>query len=242
MNLSPELQQRFDAATRAQDTYQPSDHVHQVIASKTLVMIVAPAAMGKSYIISRTTALDPQITQTISFSTRDPRSGDEGNMRTIPRDEQHVSSLLDLVEAGQVVNYAIFPTTGMLYGTDLSSYPGEISLMATLANSVDTLRRTGFGRAITVGLIAPPATWRAWFDARFPVSTPEKTARLQEALLSISWLLNDSDTRWLINRDGEADAVARELIPLIQGTEAPLNEQALAYAHELRALITQMLG
>ncbi len=241
MNLSPELQQRFDAATRAQDTYQPSDHVHQVIANKTLVMIVAPAAMGKSYIISHAIAADPQFAQTISFSTRDPRPGDEGNMRTIPRDEQHITTLLDLIDAGQVVNYAIFPTTGMLYGTDLTSYPGKINLMPTLANSVETLRHTGFGQAITIGLVTHPDTWAAWFDARFPVPTAEKTARLKEAILSLSWLLQDNDVRWLINRDGYGDKTVAELIGLSRAHDAAPNEEAAQYAQQLRERMTQML-
>lgn len=241
MELSSQLQERFEAATAHQSEYRPSPGVLKAIDHKTLVMIIAPAAMGKSHIISHAVAAQPHFAQTISFTTRDPRAGDEGNMRTIPRDEQHISTLLDLVEAGQVVNYAIFPTTGMLYGTDLSSYPGEINLMPTLANSVDTLRHTGFGRCISVGLIAPPETWATWFNARFPEPTQEKTARLKEALLSISWLLEDSETRWLINRDGETETVVGDLVALAQANKTEPNEQAVAYAQELRALITQML-
>lgn len=241
MDLSPELQQRLEAAIAHQSDYRPSQGVLKVIKHKTLVMIIAPAAMGKSHIISHAVATQPRFAQTISFTTRDPRAGDEGNMRTVPRDENHISTLLDLIEAGQFVNYAIFPTTGMLYGTDLLSYPGEVNLMPTLANSVDTLRHTGFGRCISVGLIAPPDTWQMWFNARFPEPTQEKIARLKEALLSISWLLEDTETRWLINRDGETEAVVDELVTLAQANEAEPNEQAVAYAQELRARITQML-
>lgn len=241
MDLTPELQQRFDTAAEAQYTYQPADSVRRVIASKALLMVVAPAAMGKSYVISHAIAADPHFAQTISFSTRDPRPGDEGNMRTIPRDNEHIGLLLDLIEAGQLVNYAIFPTTGMVYGTDLSSYPGEVNLMPTLANSVDTLRRTGFGKSITIGLVAPPETWAAWFNARFPEPTSEKTARLKEALLSIAWLLQDDSVCWLINREGEADAVVSELVALAHANKPTPNEQAVTYAQELRALITQML-
>ena len=241
MDLPPELQQRFEQATANQNNYQPSEGVRKVIKDKTLVMIVAPAAMGKSYIISHTIATDPQFAQTISFSTRDPRLGDEGNMRTIPRDAQHITTLLDLIDAGQVVNYAIFPTTGMLYGTDLTSYPGKINLMPTLANSVETLRHTGFGQAITIGLVTHPDTWAAWFNARFPEPTAEKTARLKEAILSLSWLLQDNDVRWLVNRDGYGDKTVSELIELSRAHTAAPNEEAMEYARALRTLMTQML-
>lgn len=242
MDLSPELQQRFETAAQNQYTYQPSEGVRKAIADKTLVMIVAPAAMGKSYVISRTVATDPHFAQAISFSTRDPRPGDEGNMRTIPRDEQHISTLLDLIAGGQIINYAIFPTTGMMYGTDLSSYPAAINLLPTQSHSVDTLRHTGFGKAITIGLVAPPETWQTWFNARFPESTSEKTARLKEALLSISWLLNDTSVQWVINRDGEADVAAQALISLARSHDAEHNEQAIAYAQQLRECISQMLS
>ena len=168
MEYSETLQTRLSAAVDAKLSYTPSKNVVAKLHDKTLVMIIAPAAMGKSYIISRAIAADSRFAQTISFTTRDQRAEDEGNMRTIPRDNEHMSLLLDMIGAGQVVNYAIFPTTGMIYGTDLSSYPGQINLMPTLANSVETLRRTGFGECITVGLVAPPETWRTWFDARFP--------------------------------------------------------------------------
>ena len=241
MDLTPELQQRFDAAIAGQHDYQPSDGVRRIIKDKTLVMIVAPAAMGKSFVISHTTASDPRFGQATSFTTRDPRSGDEGNTRTIPRDNEHISILVDLIESGQVVNYAIFPTTGMIYGSDLSSYPADINFLPTQSHSVETLRNTGFGKAVTIGLVAPPETWTAWFNARFPEPTSEKTARLKEALLSISWLLNDNDVRWLINREGEGDAVTRDLITLVHDNHATPNEQAIAYAQQLRTQITQML-
>lgn len=241
MELSAELRARFDIAAQNQDNYRPSDNVRKVIKYKTLVMIVAPAAMGKSYIITRAIVADRQFAQVISFTTRDPRSGDEGNMRTIPRDEQHISTLLDLIEAGQMVNYAIFPTTGMLYGTDLMSYPGAINLLPTLANSVETLRRTGFGNNITIGLVAHPATWQKWFNARFPEPTTEKTARLKEAILSLSWLLQDSDVRWLINHDGYSDNTIAELAELSRAHDIKPNEEAVQYARTLRTLMTQML-
>lgn len=241
MDLTPETQQRLDAITANQHTYQPSVGVQRVIKDKTLIMIVAPAAMGKSHLISHAVQSDPRFAQTTSFTTRDPRSGDEGNMRTVPRDNAHIGLLLDLIESGQVVNYTLFPTTGMLYGTDLGSYPGEINLMATLANSVDALRRTGFGSCVTVGLVAPPDTWQSWFTARFPAPSSEKTARLKEALLSIDWLLQEPDVRWVVNRDGEIDTVTSDLIALANDAPLEPDVQALAYAQQLRALIIHML-
>lgn len=240
MDISPELQARFDAAAARQDNYQPSESVRRIIKNKTLVMIVAPAAMGKSFVISHALAADPRFAQTVSFTTRDPRAGDEGNMRTVPRDEQHIGTLMEMIEAGQVVNYAIFPTTGMLYGTDLMSYSGEINLMPALANSVRGLRQIGFGRTLTIGLVTDPETWRHWFNARFPEPTPEKTARLKEALLSIAWMLEDSDIRWLVNRENEPAAVVQDLVSLVKGAETDTSA-AIAYAQELRGMITQML-
>lgn len=241
MDLTPELEHRFATARSEQDNYQPSDGVRRVIKDKTLVMIVAPAAMGKSYVISRAIEANPRFAQTVSFTTRDPRAGDDGNMRTIPRDNEHIGILLDLIESGQVVNYTIFPTTGMMYGTDLSSYPGEVNLMPTLANSAETLRRTGFGECITIGLVAPLDTWQMWFNTRFPELTQEKTARLKEALLSISWLLQDSSVRWLINRDGEIDTVAQELITIAENDVVTHQDTAISYARAIREYIVETL-
>lgn len=240
MDISPELQARFDAAAARQNDYQPSESVRRIIKNKTLVMIVAPAAMGKSFVISHALAADPRFAQTVSFTTRDPRAGDEGNMRTIPRDEQHIGALMEMIEAGQVVNYAIFPTTGMLYGTDLMSYSGEINLMPALANSVRGLRQIGFGRTLTVGLVTAPQTWRHWFDMRFPEPTAEKTARLKEALLSIAWSLEDNDIQWLINREDDANSTTQDLISLVNGKHIDTT-QALGYAQELHTMISQML-
>lgn len=241
MDLTPELQERFDRATAEQSNYQPSESVRRIIKDKLLVMIVAPAAMGKSYVISLTIQTDPRFVAAISFTTRDPRPGDDGNMRTIPRDSEHIRMLLDLIESGQVVNYAIFPTTGMMYGTDLSSYPGEVNLMPTLANSVETLRHTGYGKCLTIGLIAPPEAWVEWFNTRLPEPTAEKTARLKEALLSIDWLLQDSNVHWLINRDGEADLAARKLIAIADNDTPGDQQTAIEYAHAIREYIVDCL-
>ncbi len=181
--------------------------------TRTLIMLVAPTAMGKSTIMNAAVTLDSSFSRVRSFTTRPHRSNDEPGQYIYLSAAELVRERSD----GTVVTETTFPTTGYTYGTLYTSYSGEHCLLDTLANSVDEYRALPFRRTVTVSLVATPDDWHAWFVSRYPEQSDMAVKRLEEAELSTNWSLQDTDTVWLAN-DGTPDEVAAKLIGLTRGT------------------------
>lgn len=180
------------------------------LKGKTLIMLVAPSAMGKSTIMRAATLLDPDFSYVRSFTTRPPRSGEETYTFL------DTSQAQSLHEKGEAITYAIFPTTGYIYGTTAESYQSKYNLLDTLASSADQYRALQFEKTVTITLTAPVERWHTWFLSRYPIETDEAHKRLEEAKLSINWSLNDPETAWLIN-DDTPEKVAMRLIAISRG-------------------------
>lgn len=210
----------------------------QSLSEKTLVMLVAPSAMGKSTVMQAATQLDPDFSYVRSFTTRPPRLGEETYTFL---DTAQVKSLR---ARGEAITYTVFPTTGFIYGTTLESYQSKYNLLDTLANSVDQYRALQFEKTITMTLTAPVERWQTWFLARYPEESDEAYKRLEEAKLSIKWSLNDPETLWLVNNDTPED-VAKSLIKEVlrvtsdraDPTTGPVNLNAISHAHAILNLV-----
>lgn len=161
--------------------------------------------------------IDSRFSRVRSFTTRRPRANDEPGQYIYLTPDQ----LIRERSHDTIVSETTFPTTGQSYGTLFSSYTGEYCLLDTLANSVDTYRALPFHSTQTISLAAEAEQWRQWFVERFPDSESYDAAkRLEEAVLSIEWSLNDPDTIWLVN--GEApEVVADKLVKLSLGEAEP---------------------
>lgn len=186
--------------------------MESLLSTRTLIMLVAPTAMGKSTIMNAAVQLDSYFARVRSFTTRPHRSNDEAG--------QYIYlSATDLVRErsnGTIVTETTFPTTGYTYGTLYTSYSNEYCLLDTLANSVEEYRALPFRRTLTVSLTASADDWCRWFVGRYPERSDMAVKRLDEAELSIKWSLQDTETTWLTN-DGTPEEVAAKLIGLTRG-------------------------
>ena len=218
--LSPETQARLVLAREHETEYRPNQDIQRQIGNKVLVMLVGPASMGKTHIMMTAALLDDSFVRVPSFTTREPRPDDErAAYRYIPADEEHVSRILDDIEAGEVVQYGVHPTKGTIYGSMIEDHAAPVNMLATLSNAVEQLRHVGFKRTPLIGLVAEPDVWQEWFLARYPEASPERTARAQEAVLSLEWLLAQppGEVKWLHNQKDRETATSGELIGLVHG-------------------------
>lgn len=182
------------------------------IQDKTLVMIVGPAAVGKSSLMNAVVAHDDEFGRVSGFTTRPPRSNDEPGMYRYVSSQQAI----DLIASGDVVQYAVHPTTGAMYGSQVIDYPKPYNMLDTLSNVVESLRQLPFKRTITISLTTDPESWEAWLLERYPEPSEERTKRLNEAILSIEWSLSQShDHFWLVNTPDDLDGSAERLIDVI---------------------------
>ena len=203
------------------------------LASKTLVMIVGPTAIGKSSFMNKVLELDPQFKRVKSFTTRLPRGNDELNQYFYITQEQLDAHL----EAGEVLTDAIFPTTGIHYGTVPQSYQGDYNLLDTLASSVQDYRALPFHTNMTVSLTTDPDAWASWLQSRYPQPSEERTKRLQEARLSVTWSLEQTtDHCWIKNEPNDMATSATQLIDLVFGKGKPVTEPPKSATDMLNAI------
>lgn len=237
MSLSPETARRIDHFRRYEELYQPNDRVKRIIGSRTLSMIVAPAAMGKTAVMRRAAELDPRFGRSSTLSTRTPRHDDEpGMFRMLEHTDENIDRLLDKILSGDLVQYKFHPTEQTFYGSEAIDHPHQHNMLATLSGAVNQLQQVGFSETSVIGLVAPPSEWRSRFDKRYASHSPGRLKRLQEAEISYNDLLLRKDVTWIINREGDVDGTATELIRSHHET-SDARDEALAYAHRILQLI-----
>lgn len=219
--LSPEVEARLNTARQNEKNYQPNSEIAAKLAEKTLVMFVGPVAVGKSFLMNHVAEVAGDFSRVPVFTTRQPREDDEpGMFRYLPHDDAHVSKLLDKIENGGVVQYAIHPTSGRIYGSEITDHPNTYNMLATLSGGVEQLQRMPFKATVTLGVAVPPPTWQRRLAARYPQPSEEKTKRLKEAVLSLEWLLSHDDVRWVTNA-GDIAATAQETIGIVKYNQQP---------------------
>lgn len=210
--LSPGIQKQLEEAAKAQGSYTPNGQVSKELRIKQLVMLVGPAATGKSYLMNRIAEHDPDFSRVSVFTTRETRGDDEpGMFRCLPHDDKNVSELLETIQLGNAVQYAVHPTSGRIYGSVLADYPKTYNMLATLSGIVNHLRELPFARTYVVGLVCDPEIWLKRFYERYPKPSDERTKRLNEAVVSLEWLLAPENQNHIIWADattvGAEDAV-----------------------------------
>ncbi len=217
--LSADVQQRLLAAHDSEGTYRPNHAIRNQLRDKTLVMIVGPAAIGKSFIMNRITDHGSDLCRAPVFTTRDARPDDDpGMFRTMPHNDATISAILDLIDTGHVVEYIVHPTSERIYGTTLSDFPCTFNLLPTLSNTVDHLRQLPFKQTYVIGLSTDPEAWKTWLIARYPRPSKERTRRLDEAISSLTWLLapeHQSYIYWVENTPNQPDITARAITAII---------------------------
>lgn len=183
------------------------------LSDKTLVMLIAPSAMGKSTIVREVLARDARFGRVRSFTTRPPRADDESEQFFYFSDTE----LEQKRTAGELVTDLLFPSTGYTYGTVAESYPSEYCVLETLAHSVADYRALEFKQTIAISITAPSELWHRRFVARYPQPSSEAEKRLAEAVSSIEWSLTQTyDHFWVVNRESP-EIAAQKIIDITLG-------------------------
>lgn len=210
--LSPSVQARLSTARMLQLAYKPNQAIADQLRQKNVLMMVSPSSCGKSYIMEQVIERDPTCHHVIDMTTRPPRPDDiPGHFVYLPHDNSHVSDYLNRIENKELVQYAVHPTTGYLYGSDIDGYPGQYNLLETLSSMVTFMRTLPFQRSIVIGVVVRPEQWQQWFDARFPVGHEERVKRLDEAIMCLSWLTDTTHgdlVKWIENGPGHDPAAS----------------------------------
>ena len=232
------------AIQSAQKTYTPSPRVVESLKDKTLVMMVGPVAIGKSFIIDKVTEKDQDFMATPTFTTRGARPDDApGLFITRPHTEQELAEILDEIQQGELVQYVIHPTTHNIYGTKPEYYSAKYNFLPTLSSSVGTARKP-FGNSIALFIVARPEVWKMWLDARYPIKNEERAKRIHEAIISLEWGLANEDKSniaWVENSIQTPEKTVEEVINIVKYKKQG-DKSAKEYARQMLKLAKSESG
>lgn len=230
--LSPATIEYLDILHKTQNEYVPNPSIQVQLATKSLFAIVGPTCEGKNVVMDTAAKLDPRFKPVGAFTTRDPRDGDGNLYRYYKNTDGGLEGLLAEIAERKVVQYAINPHSHFIYGSRLSDYSTDFNLADSFSGAVAGFRQLGFKRVFAVSIVTEPETWLKRFDERFPMDHPDRTARRDEAIDSLTWSLaqpDDGTHFWIENVDGDPETAARALIAIADGTYVnPTHVAALA--------------
>jgi guanylate kinase len=233
--LSPDVAVRLQEAAKQQAIYRPNAAISEQLQEKNLVMFVGPAAVGKSYLMNKIVERDVDFGRVSVFTTREARADDEpGMFRNLPHDDANVTTLLDKIQRGEVVQYAVHPTSGRLYGSEITDYARAFNMLATLSGIVNNLRQLPFQTARVIGLAVEPDVWLQRFNER-PMPPDERDKRLKEATVSLQWLLDPAhipEITWVNNTSANEASAVQSVINAVKYNKRG-DDTALRTAHSM---------
>lgn len=241
--MNDQLKRRLEYAGRGANGYIPNPETVEKVADLGFVGIIGPAAVGKSFLIDYITKNDARFGKVWSFATRATRPDDTPDiMRTIEPTDENLEDLVTKIEDGDVINYAIHPTTLQIYGTLPESYPDtEYALMPTLANSVLQLDNIRFKSHRYIGLITDTFAYEQFMRSR-NMSPHDKLKRLGEGAASLDWLLSqpDDDVTLIVNRWNHSREAAANIIEAATNPDYKQDPSAEMLAERLTRKIERL--
>lgn len=202
------------------ETYFPCNEIASNLRHITLVPIIGPVAIGKSARIDGVVELDDQFGRVQSFTTRLQRPGeDSDHFRFLPRTQSTIDHIYNEVKNGLLVQFAVHPTTGDVYGTEKNDYGRPFMFIDIMASGVESLRSLPFATISEVSLVADTESWLKRLVAR-KMTSQETKKRLLEGCASLSWSLDQgSEMTWVDNSDGFAYQATQDLRSIALGIE-----------------------
>jgi hypothetical protein len=126
-----------------------------------------------------------------------------------------------IIRKGGLVQYSVHPTTGHIYGSEISDYDHPYMMLATLSNHIKELARLPFNKMVELTLVTKPEEWVRRFQSRY-VGPDELRKRALEGKQSLEWSLDQGeDMLWVCTPTGIKSETALEIRDLIKGTRKP---------------------
>jgi guanylate kinase len=221
------------------NNYQPSERISTILSGVVCAPIIGPFATGKSTLMNKMEELDENFAYVRGFTTRPIRQGESPSTYNFyPHTEETLTRLLHELENKEIVQIAVHPTNGYVYGSDLDSYIKRYNVLDVLTSAMDELSTLSFERITPVFIVCPAADWHARIKERgLTGTTDEFRQRFAEARSSLKWALEHrDDIAWVENPNGQLENAASKIMRIV--TE-PHHYQD--FSHE-QALAEEMLN
>jgi hypothetical protein len=233
--LSPTTIQQLDILHKTQNSYEPNPTVQAQLSTKTLFAVVGATSVGKNTVMETAAKFDPRFRIAGTFTSRERRETDNPSIYMYYQNsDEGLQGLLAEIAKREVVQYAVNTHSHLVYGSHLGDYSSVYNLRDVFSGAITGFRQLGFKQVVTATIITDPDAWLRRFEARFPMDNPDRAARRDEAIDSLTWSLaqpNDGSHFWIENIDGQPEQAAKALIAIADGTYTnPPHVPAMAQA------------
>jgi hypothetical protein len=133
-----------------------------------------------------------------------------------------LEALVTKAREGMLVNFAVHPTTGFIYGTEPEDYRSRRCMLATTAKSYESDRNLPFASVRPVVVVAQPEAWLERISAR-SLDGQDSMARMSEARLSLEWSLGQGDVLYVDNTGSDIGATANGVVHALNGGYSAAN-------------------
>jgi len=218
--ISRETEELLRRLLAEQPTYKPTRAVLEQLKHITMLSFVGASSMGKTTIMELLAKNGAGYGITKNFTSRPPRAEDTPNRYVyFEHSDAGLKPILDRITSHELLQYNIHPFSLHVYGSEIEGYPHKYNMGDIFYSSIDGFRQLGFQELHVFSVITEPAMWLARFDERFPSDSPQRQARLAEAISSLEWSLSQTATAhtWIIDRDGECEMAAADIRRVISG-------------------------
>lgn len=200
------------------DGYQPNDVVRAFMNDIHLVTIIGPSGVGKDTVIDASGL--PKVRSITTRPTR-PSELSSPNPPYYPiHSEEQQARLLAELEAGELIQAAIHPSTGHFYGSRVDGFPSpyrvsdleaRLAVIGVVPDEHYRLVQEASFRSVDGVYVAAPGygVWQDRIRQAGHIDEDEYPKRMQEARSSLERCLGDTSLHFLLNRD--LDEAAAEL-------------------------------
>lgn len=204
------------------------------IAQKIIIPIIGPTSVGKTELMRLLVNTDDTFYRSMGFTTRPKHLGEaEDTYRFLPNSAEQQQEIIQQMTTGELLQFAIHPETGYLYGTNIDDYQGTYNVISTFGSEVSNFRSLGFASCVPIMLVASPNDWHERFVAR-KFTEDEARKRVKEGISSIEWgLQQDGAVRWVENKKNQLAQAVSEVIAIAKNQPYEYDQNAELVAKQL---------
>ncbi len=214
-----------------EESYVPKEEILSKLEGITVIPVIGAAGVGKSTLINFAIDAHPGFSRAISFTTRRKRPGEAVDQYRFYRHDR-LPSIRRQVAVRQLVQYAVHPETGDIYGSEIDDYQTPFVMVDILSTAIAPLRKLPFKSLIEVNLACEPEAW----DIRFAeyLARPDDAAkRIAEGVASLEWALDQGpEANWIDTTNTNLSVADGVLIDLVAKSQ-PTNPDARAVGERL---------
>lgn len=212
------------------------------LSKKTLIPLIGPSSVGKTTIMRAVAESHPEFYRSSGFTTRPRRSDEPADVyRFLDNSDAYRRQIMEQFQLGELVQFAVHPTTDFMYGTNLNDYKGKYNLIDILSSEVAGFQSLGFASCTTAMIVVTPEQWQYRFDSN-NFSLDEARKRVDEGLSSLQWGFEQHGAvRWIDNPDGKMSETVDHILAIANNQVHGNDQTALEVGEELHRHLAKLL-